>query len=165
MTHISSFRPLRRLPAAGRRPTLLTALALLLTLAGGLLRPLGARAQTYNVSTLAGTGAQGAADGPGSSATFSNPIGVAVDGAGNVYVAEANNNKIRKISAAGVVSTLAGTGSQGAADGPGSSATFNSPTGVAVDGAGNVYVADFGNNKIRKITAAGVVSTLAGTGA
>jgi len=115
------------------------------------------------VSTLAGTGAQGSADGAGVSATFYRPGSIAVDSNGSVYVADYNNTKIRKITAAGVVSTLAGTGAQGSADGAGAAATFSSLVGVAVDANGNVYVADA--NKIRKITAAGVVSTLAGTGA
>ena len=117
------------------------------------------------VSTLAGTGSIGSANGPGISATFSFPYGVAVDGAGNVYVADTGNHRIRKITAAGDVSTLAGTGSTlPVVNGPGTVATFNFPVGVAVDGAGNVYVADRDNNRIRKITAGGNVSTLAGTG-
>ncbi len=116
------------------------------------------------VSTLAGDGVRGFADGTDSSAHFYSPFGIAVDGQGNVYVADRDNNRIRKITSAGVVSTLAGDGVQGFADGAGSSACFNSPLGIAVDGQGNVYVADFGNNRIRKITSAGVVSTLAGDG-
>ncbi|MEI6715941.1 MAG: immunoglobulin domain-containing protein [Verrucomicrobiota bacterium] len=117
------------------------------------------------VSTLAGSGASGAADGPGSTASFRKPYGVAVDGLGNVYVADTDNNKIRKITSAGVVSTLAGAGAYGSANGSGSTASFSIPSGVAVDGLGNVYVVDTGNNKIRKITSSGVVSTLAGSGA
>ena len=114
------------------------------------------------VSTLAGSGASGYADGTGTSAKFDYPIGVAVDGAGNVYVADEYNHRIRKITASGVVSTLAGSAS-GYTDGTGTSAKFAYPTGVAVDGAGNVYVADGSNHRIRKITASGVVSTLAGS--
>jgi serine/threonine-protein kinase len=117
------------------------------------------------VSTLAGTGAVGADNGAGIAATFDLPEGVAVDASGNVYVADNGNNLIRKITPAGVVSTLAGSGTAGSANGTGTSASFNSPFGVAVDAAGNVYVADSGNNLIRKITPAGVVSTLAGSGA
>jgi len=117
------------------------------------------------VSTLAGTaGAQGSADGVGAAAQFFVPRGVAVDNAGNVYVAEWFNGTIRKITPGGVVSTLAGTaGLWGWADGAGPAARFNCPVGVAVDAAGNVYVADPANHNIRKVTTAGVVSTLAGT--
>jgi sugar lactone lactonase YvrE len=116
------------------------------------------------VSTLAGTAGQsGSADGTGSAARFNFPVGVAVDSSGNVYVADAKNFTIRKITPAGVVSTLAGAPFQlGSADGTGSAARFFLPYGVAVDGAGNVYVTDGGNQLIRKITPAGVVSTLAG---
>jgi streptogramin lyase len=117
------------------------------------------------VTTLAGTaGAWGSADGTGAAARFNGPYGVAVDGAGNVYVAEIFNQTIRKITPAGVVTTLAGAArSTGSADGTGAAARFNGPYGVAVDGSGNVYVADNFNNTIRKITPAGVVTTLAGT--
>ncbi len=83
----------------------------------------------------------GYTDGTGTSAKFAYPYGVAVDGAGNVYVADGSNHRIRKITASGVVSTLAGSAS-GYTDGTGTSAKFKNPYGVAVDGAGNVYVAD-----------------------
>ncbi|RKT00250.1 YDG domain-containing protein [Flavobacterium sp. 123] len=116
------------------------------------------------VSTFAGSGTIGATDGTGSSASFSIPTGVAIDAAGNIYVADYGNNKIRKITAAGTVTTFAGIGTRGATDGRGTVASFNLPSAVAVDGAGNVYVADTSNNKIRKITPAGVVTTLAGSG-
>jgi sugar lactone lactonase YvrE len=116
------------------------------------------------VSTFAGTGAAGSADGTALTATFNNPTGVAVDPAGNVYVADRVNNLIRKITAAGAVSTLAGSGAAGASDGVGVAATFNYPQGLAVDASGNVFVADGYNHKIRKISPLGAVSTLAGTG-
>jgi sugar lactone lactonase YvrE len=115
-------------------------------------------------STLAGTGAVGNANGAPSVASFNLPTGVALDIYGNVYVADSNNNLIREISTSGVVSTFAGTGAQGAANGAASAATFNYPEGIAVDTLGNVYVADYGNNMIREISAAGVVTTLAGNG-
>jgi D-alanyl-D-alanine dipeptidase len=116
------------------------------------------------VTTLAGLpGSSGSADGTGSAARFANPFGVATDGSGTVYVADTNNNAIRKITSAGFVSTLAGlAGSQGSADGTGSTARFALPFAVATDSGGNVYVADSYNETIRKITPAGVVTTLAG---
>ncbi|WP_195760084.1 putative Ig domain-containing protein [Flavobacterium sp. LC2016-23] len=116
------------------------------------------------VSTLAGSGTAGAADGNGVAASFNLPGGVAVDAAGNLYVADTSNNKIRKITSQGVVTTLAGSGAAGAANGTGTSASFKLPNGLAVDAYGTIYVADTGNHKIRKITPDGVVSTLAGSG-
>ena len=117
------------------------------------------------VSTLAGSGQSGALNGAGSTATFFFPNSVALDAANNIYVADGVNNLIRKITPAGVVSTFAGSGLSGAADSTGTAASFNGPSGLAVDSKGNVYVADSNNNLIRKITPAGVVSTVAGTGA
>jgi sugar lactone lactonase YvrE len=121
---------------------------------------------SYTVSTLAGTGIPGYENGEGlSEAQFQLPRGVAVDAQGNVFVGDTFNHRIRKITPAGVVSTLAGTGVQGYKNGEGlSEAQFYEPRGVAVDAQGNVYVADYGNHRIRKVTPAGVVSTLAGTG-
>ena len=117
------------------------------------------------VSTLAGsvTNPHLGADGTGSAAEFWDPIAVAVDGAGNVYVADYLDQEIRKITPGGVVTTLAGNRTVGSNNGTGSSATFNYPIGVAVDASGNVYVADDFNYQIRKITPAGVVTTLAGS--
>jgi len=115
------------------------------------------------VTTVAGSPLQaGSSDGTGSAARFSWPRGVAVDNAENVYVADSLNSTIRKITPDGAVTTLAGSaGQRGRIDGIGSAARFAEPSGVAVDTAGNLYVADTANNKIRKITPAGVVSTLA----
>jgi sugar lactone lactonase YvrE len=116
------------------------------------------------VSTLAGSGIFGSNDGAGAAAQFNSPNGVALDGAGNLYVADQGNQTIRKITATGVVTTFAGTaGERGSADGTGSAARFNFPAGVAVDSAGNVFVADLANSVIRKITPAGDVTTLAGS--
>lgn len=116
------------------------------------------------VSTVAGSGQIAFADGTGSAAAFNYPASLAVSPEGNVIVADTANHRIRKVTPQGVVTTLAGTGVEGGADGNALEATFRYPTGVAVDGAGNVYVADFGNNKFRKISPAGEVSTLAGAG-
>ncbi|NII25933.1 hypothetical protein HB364_12630 [Pseudoflavitalea sp. X16] len=115
-------------------------------------------------TTLAGSGTRGFADGTATTAMFSLPRDVAVDANGNVYITDLTNNRIRKISPAGDVTTLAGNGTAGFADGPGATAMFKSPYGIAVDGSGNVYVADNGNHRIRKISPSGNVTTLAGTG-
>ena len=117
------------------------------------------------VSTIAGTAGQfGTTDATGAAARFNFPVGIAVDSSGNVYVADTKNFTIRKVTAAGAVSTLAGSPFLvGATDGAGAAARFFLPFGLAVDGAGNVYVADSGNQLIRKITPQGVVSTLAGS--
>ncbi|WP_461463657.1 T9SS type B sorting domain-containing protein [Mucilaginibacter sp.] len=116
------------------------------------------------VTTFAGTGVVGHTDGPGSSATFAYPLGIITDASGNVYVTDSNNNMIRKITPDGIVSTLAGSGVVGAADGSGSTASFHAPMGIGIDAFGNLYVADMFNNMIRKITPAGIVSTVAGNG-
>ena len=115
------------------------------------------------VTTLAGApGQEGRVDGTSAIARFNEPFGVAVDDAGNVYVADASNNAIRKVTSAGVVTTLAGGGGAGSSDGTGSAARLDEPRGVAIDVTGTLYVADYDNHLIRKITAAGVVTTLAG---
>jgi hypothetical protein len=126
-----------------------------LTLSGG----------NWVVSTLAGSaGSVGSLNESGTSAQFNNPAGVAVDASGYVYVADAKNALIRKITSAGAVSTLAGsTGGTGSADGPGSDARFYRPFGTAVDSFGNVFVADTDNDTIRRITSVGEVSTFAGS--
>ena len=115
------------------------------------------------VSTFAGS-TIGYTNGTGTAALFNNPHGVAIDNAGNLYVADCDNNVIRKITVDGEVTTLAGSGAEGSADGTGTAASFRHPNGLGVDQAGNVYVADTYNYKIRKITPQGVVSTIAGTG-
>jgi gliding motility-associated-like protein len=126
---------------------------------------LGIAAHAQTVSTLAGQyHVQGSQNGNGTAATFNGPHGTACDVNGNIFIADRDNNKIRKITPAGVVTTLAGSGAAGSTDGTGTSASFFNPMGVACDNAGNVYVADTKNYKIRKITPAGVVTTIAGTG-
>ena len=117
------------------------------------------------VTTIAGTaGVKGQTDGAGSAALFNVPIGIAVDRAGTLYVVDGDNQTIRKITPAGVVSTLAGSAlNRGSADGTGSAAQFDYPRQVAVDNSGILYVADWGNGTVRKITPAGVVTTLAGS--
>jgi sugar lactone lactonase YvrE len=119
---------------------------------------------TGKVTTLAGqAGWPGSGDGTGRAAWFCFPTGVAVDGAGNVYVGDEHNHTIRKINLNAEVTTLAGlAGSPGSAEGLGSAARFYFPSGVAVDQAGAVYVADSGNHCLRKISPSGEVSTLAG---
>jgi sugar lactone lactonase YvrE len=116
------------------------------------------------VSTYAGmTPHFGSADGTGSAASFRYPRGIAADASGNVYVADSNHT-IRKITAAGVVSTLAGfAGLPGSRDGTGTTAQFFLPKGLGADSTGNLYVADSGNYTVRRVTPAGVVSTFAGT--
>src|ERR1700722_7906531 len=117
-----------------------------------------------DVGSFAGIGVAGYEDGPCLSARFNLPQALAVDLAGNVYVADTCNNRIRKISAHGVVSTLAGDGRYGLKNGVGSSSRFDYPAGIASDGAGNLYVADQDNHMIRMINPAGRVFVLAGDG-
>ena len=124
-----------------------------------------ARAQVGVVTTLAGSSGGGFADGTGAAALFFGSGGVVSDGAGNLYVADIFNHRIRKIViATGVVTTLAGSGTAGFTDGTGIAAQFNQPNGIATDGV-NIFVSDFNNHSIRKIViATGVVTTLAGNG-
>jgi hypothetical protein len=117
------------------------------------------------VTTFAGTsGSKGSTDGTGAAARFSAPVGITRDTAGNVYVADQTNHVIRRVTPAGVVTTLAGTaGTVGSTDGTGAAARFNLPTGVAMNSTDLIYVADFGSHTLRKVTSAGVVTTFAGT--
>jgi sugar lactone lactonase YvrE len=116
------------------------------------------------MAPLAGNAGSGMQDGPAQLARFSDPFGIVMDNNGVTYVADAGeNNRIRKITAEGIVSTFAGA-REGFADGLAGAAAFNTPSGMAIDRLGNIYVADTGNNAIRKITPEGMVSTLAGDG-
>jgi sugar lactone lactonase YvrE len=123
----------------------------------------GSRSQPLPINTLAGNATQGSADGTGSDARFNLPVGVTVDSAGNVYVADTLNSTVRKITPAGAVSTFAGlAGNFGSADGAGTNAQFYGPQGIAADSAGFLYVADTANATIRRISPAGAVSLFAG---
>ncbi len=129
-----------------------------------LLLPLFTSAQI--ITTIAGNGTPGYSgdSGPATAAEIYNPSGVSVDGVGNVYIADVNNNRIRKVNLAGIISTIAGTGPTGYS-GDGAAATLaklNDPINVAVDPAGNIYIADRGNNLIRKVDPVGIISTFAG---
>ncbi|HZY39028.1 MAG TPA: putative Ig domain-containing protein, partial [Mucilaginibacter sp.] len=118
------------------------------------------------VTLLAGsaTGASGSANGTGSAATFNEPEGITYNSAsGALYVTEGNGNRVRKVTTAGVVTTFAGSGTGGKTNGTGTAAQFFAPRGIASDASGNLYVADYGNNEIRKITTAAVVSLFAGS--
>lgn len=119
---------------------------------------------TGDVTTFAGTaGSTGSADGTGSAARFNHPEGLAIDGSGTLYVSDTGNRTIRKITSAGVVTTLAGTpGGYGNNDATGAAATFAHPQALAVDASGNVYVIDPYSSVLRKVSSAGVVTTLAG---
>ena len=120
------------------------------------------------ITTVAGTGSSGfiGNDGNATQATLNQPHGVAADTAGNIYIADSMNHRIRKVAPNGIISTIAGTGSVSFSGDAGSatSAALNTPTGVAVDSSNNIYIADSGNHRIRKITTNGIISTIAGTG-
>ena len=118
-----------------------------------------------HVTNVAGLiGSPGSRNGSRDSATFYLPGGIAVDSAGNVFVSDTYNNMIRKIDNAGIVTTIAGKKLKGALDGQGGTASFSHPAGIALDKLGNLYVADVGNHKIRKVSSSGFVTTFAGNG-
>ncbi|MBI4661984.1 MAG: hypothetical protein HY735_24445, partial [Verrucomicrobia bacterium] len=120
------------------------------------------------ISTLAGTGsaAFNGDGGPGTSASFQSPQGLALDAAGNLYVADSQNHRVRKLAPDGRISTIAGSGARGFGGdaGPAILANLNSPSRVAVDAAGNLLIADTGNHRIRRVTPAGLITTIAGAG-
>ena len=127
-----------------------------------------ATASTYQIHTIAGNGTGGFSGdgGQAANALVSSPLSIVFDSAGNLLFADGGNNTVRKITPAGVISTIAGNGVAGFAGdgGPAAAATLSAPFGLAIDGGGNLYVADFGNNRVRKITPAGVITTIAGDG-
>jgi sugar lactone lactonase YvrE len=119
------------------------------------------------ISTFAGNGTNGFGGdgGAATSAQLNNPIGLAVDANGNVYIADAYNHKIRKVNTSGVISTYVGTTAGFSGDGgPSTGAQIDQPTGIAIDKLGNLYIADNSNNRIRKVNSLGIISTIAGTG-
>jgi len=128
------------------------------------------------VTTVAGSGTQGFSGdgGPATSATLSYPSGVAVDASGDLFIADGGNQRIRKVSASGIITTIAGNGASTPGDlgiggfsgdgGPATSAALSDPTGVAVDASGNLFIADYYNNRIRKVSASGIITTFAGSG-
>jgi sugar lactone lactonase YvrE len=118
---------------------------------------------TGQVTTLAGNGQPGYLDGNAATAQFHFPLGITVDDQGNVYVADRSNRRIRKIDPNGLVSTIAGCGTAGLLDGPGSLAQFKSPAGILVDKTGSLYVSDLRSPDIRRIDRNGMVSTLGTT--
>jgi hypothetical protein len=128
-----------------------------------------AHSQSYIISTIAGNDTAGFSGdgGQATAAELNQPYGVAVDKAGNVYEVERNNQCVRKITTSGIITTVAGIGTKNGYHGDGGQATaaeLNYPTGVAVDTLGNIYIADLTNNRIRKVNAAGIISTFAGDG-
>ncbi len=123
-------------------------------------------ADSWLIETVAGGGSSLGDGGPAVAARLDRPRGVAPDGLGNLYIADTSNNRIRKVDAAGVIATVAGDGFPGSGGdgGAAAAAQLNSPAGVAPDGLGNLYIADTSNNRIRKVDAAGVITTVAGDG-
>ena len=120
---------------------------------------------TGTITTIAGGGGFGEDGGPATQVLLNLPYGVAVDGTGNLYIADTNSDRIRKVDSTGTITTIAGTGERGFSGdgGPATQASLNSPFGVAVDGAGNLYIADQYNNRIRRVDSTGTITTIAGT--
>ena len=120
------------------------------------------------ITTVAGNGISGFSGdgGPATSASLTNPTGVALDGTGNLFIADEGNFRIRKVDTSGIITTVAGNGSSGFSGdgGPATSASLTNPFGVALDGTGNLFFADAGNNRIRKVDTSGIISTVAGDG-
>ena len=120
------------------------------------------------ITTVAGNGSSefSGDGGPATSASLTNPFGVALDGTGNLFIADEGSNRIRKVDTSGIITTVAGNGSSGFSGdgGPAISASLSGPIGVALDGTGNLFFADAGNNRIRKVDTSGIISTVAGDG-
>lgn len=127
-----------------------------------------ARGQGGIVTTVAGNGVAGLAGdgGPATAASLRFPCGTAVDGSGNVFIADQSNNRIRRVSAGGIITTFVGAGgAPGFGDGgPAASAYLSLPSGVALDASGNLFIADTGDYRIRKVSATGTITTVAGSG-
>ena len=125
-------------------------------------------ATSGTITTFAGNGTPGYSgdNGPRTSAELNSPYGIAVDGTGNVYIADSGNNVIRKVATSGTITTFAGNGTPGYSgdNGPATAAELNNPYGLALDTAGNLYIADWNNFVIRKVIASGTISTIAGNG-
>lgn len=140
----------------------------IIAIALGMLLILSINASAQIISTYAGTGTEGYSGdgGPAINAEMNQPVSLARDAAGNIYIGEGNGNVIRKVDPSGIITTFAGTGVAGYSGdgGPATAAQFSGPDGLTFDSNGNLYVADFGNNVIRKINTAGIVTTIAGTG-
>jgi hypothetical protein len=119
------------------------------------------------ITTVAGNGGEGfSGDGAAATNAGLGPTGVAVDGSGNLFIADAGNNRIRKVDINGIITTVAGNGTAGSSgDGTAATNAGLGPTGVAVDGSGNLFIADSRNNRIRKVNTSGIITTLAGNGA
>jgi trimeric autotransporter adhesin len=120
------------------------------------------------ITTIAGNGSSGFSGdgGQASSAQLYNPVGIAPDSAGNLFIGDNSNNRIRKVDSSGIITTVAGNGSLGYSGdgGPATSAKINQPTGVSVDSTGNLFIADYGNGRIRKVSLTGIITTVAGNG-
>jgi sugar lactone lactonase YvrE len=150
------------------RSLLALALKVILVLVVGVVSPSTADAPVAIIQTAAGNGTSGFSgdNDAAAKASLSDPFGVAVDTAGNIYIADTSNHRIRKVDTSGMITTVAGNGTEGFSGdgGPAASASLNTPIGVAVDRVGNLYIADAFNNRIRKVNARGVIATVAGNG-
>jgi trimeric autotransporter adhesin len=130
--------------------------------------PAGAQQALGTIATVAGTGTAGSGGDTqqATAAQLGHPHGVAVDSAGNLYIADLSNNRVRKVAPNGTITTVAGTGTPGDSGdgGPATSAQLNNPSGVAVDSDGNLYIADYRSHRVRKVEPGGTITTVAGTG-